>query len=298
MTVRLLDATPKELLAMDKDELLNSIRSSEGRVILSEVIVQSSLFREISNAEVAAAFGADLILLNLYDVKKPFFANLPVKKGEEIVKKVKELTGCPVGVNLEPVDENVNGRIDISIGRRGNRENALEAVKQGFDFLVLTGNPSTGVTNQRIIEVISEIKDEVGNDIIIMAGKMHMAGVSEKYLDKDLFKAMIDTGVDIILLPTPGTVPGISVEDLKFHIDIIHNMGGMVMNTIGTSQESADQETIKNLAIASKVTGADIHHIGDAGYGGIAIPENILSLSIAIRGRRHTYKRMARSINR
>ena len=49
----------------------------------------------------------------------------------------------------------------------------------------------------------------------------------------------------------------------------------------------------------SKTAGADIHHIGDAGYGGMAIPENIMALSIiAIKGRRHTYRCMALSLRR
>jgi len=46
------------------------------------------------------------------------------------------------------------------------------------------------------------------------------------------------------------------------------------------------------------MAGADLFHIGDAGYGGIAVPENILQYSLVIRGRRHTYLRMARSILR
>jgi hypothetical protein len=47
-----------------------------------------------------------------------------------------------------------------------------------------------------------------------------------------------------------------------------------------------------------KMAGTDIHHIGDSGCTGIAIPENIMEYSIAIRGKRHTYIRMARSLNR
>jgi hypothetical protein len=46
------------------------------------------------------------------------------------------------------------------------------------------------------------------------------------------------------------------------------------------------------------MTGTDLHHIGDAGYAGVAIPENIMDYSIAIKGKRHTYFRMARSVNR
>lgn len=67
------------------------------------------------------------------------------------------------------------------------------------------------------------------------------------------------------------------------------------MLTIGTSQEGADEGTIRQIALASKMAGADLYHIGDAGYHGIAIPENIMTYSIAIRGKRHTYIRMARS---
>lgn len=70
------------------------------------------------------------------------------------------------------------------------------------------------------------------------------------------------------------------------------------MTTIGTSQEGADEQTIKQMALYNKMAGADIHHIGDAGYNGIAVPENIMNYSIAIRGRRHTYTRMAASIIR
>ncbi len=52
------------------------------------------------------------------------------------------------------------------------------------------------------------------------------------------------------------------------------------MLTIGTSQEGADESTIRQIALAAKMAGADIHHIGDAGFYGIAVPENIMAYSI------------------
>jgi hypothetical protein len=55
------------------------------------------------------------------------------------------------------------------------------------------------------------------------------------------------------------------------------------------------KHTIRQIALMSKMADADLYHIGDAGYHGIAIPENIMTYSIAIRGKRHTYIRMARS---
>lgn len=43
--------------------------------------------------------------------------------------------------------------------------------------------------------------------------------------------------------------------------------------------------------------GADIHAIGDGGFGGCTAPENIHQLSISIKGRQYTYFRMG-SVNR
>ena len=60
----------------------------------------------------------------------------------------------------------------------------------------------------------------------------------------------------------------------------------------------ADTATIRQIALMCKMAGADIHHIGDTGVPGMALPQNILAYSIAIRGERHTYHRMALSVNR
>ena len=55
---------------------------------------------------------------------------------------------------------------------------------------------------------------------------------------------------------------------------------------------------IRQIALMCKMAGADIHHIGDSGYMGMALPENITAYSVAIRGKRHTYRRMAMSLVR
>ena len=74
--------------------------------------------------------------------------------------------------------------------------------------------------------------------------------------------------------------------------------GALAMTTIGPSQEGADEATIREIALMCKMAGADIHHIGDSGYMGMAIPDNLTAYSIAIRGKRHTYRRMAMSLLR
>jgi len=108
----------------------------------------------------------------------------------------------------------------------------------------------------------------------------------------------VEAGADIILLPAPGTVPGITMEYVRELVTFEHSLGVLTMTSIGTSQEGAGTATIRQIALMCKMTGADIHHIGDTGYPRVAISENIMAYSIAIRGVRHTYHRMAASINR
>jgi len=301
MAKRLLSSNSSELLSYSKEELLQSIKLSEGRTIISEVIGEESLFRDVSNAEVAAAFGADILLLNLFDLNQPKFKNIKAGSAGEIVESIKKLTGRPLGINLEPVSRDnaqSDNFIELSSGRKATLNNIEKAVKAGFNMITFTGNPSVGVSNQAIIEAVKMADQNFGDQIIITAGKMHMAGIDEEYLAAKYIDSLISAGTDVILLPAAGTVPGIDVNSLKEIIRLIHNRGKLALTAIGTSQESSEPETIREIALMSKMAGADIQHIGDAAYGGIAIPENILSLSKTIRGKRHSYRRMALSINR
>lgn len=306
MVKRILDLETSDIYRMNKEEKLTSIKAGEGRTIISEIIcVAPPLLWDVSNVELAAAFGADILLLNMYDVNNPKIEGIPSRNSKEFIGDIKKLTGRMIGVNLEPVDleENIHDRLTISEGRIATVENVKKLVAQGVDMVLLTGNPKTGVTNNKIIKAIKEIKEFVGDDIIIAAGKMHGSGsIKEsgaKIISKEFIGEFIEAGSDIILIPAPGTVPGITVDYVRELVDYVHSYNRLAMTSIGTSQEGADEYTIRNIAIYSKMTGTDIHHIGDCGMSpGMAIPENIMIYSIAIKGKRHTYRKMARSINR
>ncbi|REB06110.1 haloacid dehalogenase-like hydrolase [Sporosarcina sp. BI001-red] len=303
---RLLDCTASDFQKMNGQELKNSIRACEGRVMLSETMTSvAPLYPGITNAELAASFGADLLLLNLFDVFTPAVAGYECDMNESIIEKVKELTGRPIGLNLEPVDLNANQieKLDtISKGRMATEETLTEAKELGFDFICLTGNPKTGVTNDETIVAIQKARKVFGAEGMIIAGKMHGAGVTNEtgsgIISEDTLSKFIDAGADVILMPAPGTIPGITVGTAEKYVRFVHSKGALAMLTIGTSQEGADEATIRQIALNSKMAGADIYHIGDTGFYGIAVPENIMTYSIAIRGRRHTYVRMASSVVR
>ena len=306
---RILDCQASDFRDISRQELLAAIASGEGRTVLCETIgAIMPMLGDITNAEFAAAMGADILLLNMFDVQKPRIQGLPKTEPENVIRKLKELTGRPIGINLEPVEQVLSSQDPaenmwaMTDGRKATLENARKAVEMGINFIMLTGNPGIGVTNEAIEQTLRVYRQEFGDRLILAAGKMHASGIltegAEKILTRADIAAFADAGADIILLPAPGTVPGITMEYARELVNYAHSLGCLTVTAIGTSQEGADVDTIRQIALMCKMTGTDVHHLGDAGYGGMSLPENIQAYSVAIRGIRHTYRRMAASVNR
>ena len=306
---RFLDCTASDFENMKKKELLEAISASEGRVLVWETIgILQPMLGDVTNAEFVASMGADMILLNMFDVNHPVIQGLPKTEDREVIRKIKQLTGRPVGINLEPLEQGKESSVEtnemwkLSGGRVATLENAKTAVEMGVDFIVLTGNPGIGVTNAAITDTLKLYREHLGEQVVLIAGKMHASGIlsecGEHILTEADVRAFAEAGADIILLPAPGTVPGITMEYVRSLVVCAHSLGKMTLTAIGTSQEGADTDTIKEIALMCKMTGTDLHHLGDAGYGGMALPENILEYGKVIRGIRHTYHRMAVSIRR
>ena len=306
MLKRLIDTTAQELTSYNKAELLTAISDSEGRTLATETIgTVTPMLVNITNAEFVASLGADLIMLNIFDVNNPIIQGLSQTSPEDTIREVKRLTGRMVAINLEPAvikDGQEESVWNLTTGRQATVENARKAADMGVDMIVLTGNPGVGVDNEAIIQALSRLKEAVGDRVILTAGKMHAAGIiseaGEKILTEKDVEAFVDAGADVILLPAPGTVPGITMEYAGNLIRKAHEKGALAMTTIGTSQEGADEATVRQIALMCKMAGADIHHIGDSGYMGMALPENITAYSVAIRGKSLTYRRMAMSLLR
>ena len=212
---RLLNCTASEKLAMNGEELKQSIKACEGRVIMSEnVIAVSPLLGDVSNPELAAAFGSDLCLLNVFDCNNPKIAGV-VTDGNPVAL-LKKLIGRPVGCNLEPVDPDakmMEERLRIPAGRMASAETFKKAQQLGFNFVCLTGNPGTGVTNESIARAIKNAKKYFSG--LIIAGKMHSAGVDEPLVDLKAIGKFIEAGADVILLPAVNTVPSLSEEEMR-----------------------------------------------------------------------------------
>ncbi len=309
MPKRLLDATARDLAGYSRADKLAAIKGNEGRTIASEIIATAMpLIYDVSNPELAASQGADLVILNVFDVLAPSVEAIPAEDPSEVVREVKRLTGRLVAVNLEPVDPDADLATSANFapsaagGRLATPETARRAAELGVDAIVLTGNPGMGVTNAALVRATRATREAVGEEVIIIAGKMHAAGSASEagsaIVDDETIAAFVAAGADVVLLPAPGTVPGCHEAQVRAWVEAAHRAGALTMTAIGTSQEGADVDTIRALALMAKMTGTDIHHLGDCGYYGITLPENLVTYSMTIRGRRHTYRRMAMSLLR
>jgi hypothetical protein len=291
---RILDLDSRQLAALRGKALTTSVASSEGRALVGEVWPHTLLMGSahqtggVTNMELAAAFGADIIVLNM--VEKAFDGrrwSFPEIGEFDSLNDVAELIGRPMCINLEAGN--------VPDGRLATPDNARLLIDQGAAMICLTANPGTGAGFDDIAGTTASLRTALGEDAAIWSGKMHMAGRTEEINAKGLVK-LVDAGADGVLLPIPGTVPGVTREIAAEAVREVHARGSIVLGTIGTSQEGSHVDLIPNLALIAKEIGVDAHHIGDAYATGVMDPEFLYAYSVAIRGRRHTWNRMGRSI--
>lgn len=305
MTKRLLNYTASDYAKVTPLDLKQGILASEGRTIMAEnVPTERPYLNGVTNAEVERAAGADMLLFNALDLFDPVVNGVPDEIApEDRIAWIKRAVGRTIGVNLEPVDldaEMTESRFEISIGRIASPKTFKKANELGMDFVCLTGNPGTGVSNHAIFDAIKSAKENFNG--LIIAGKMHGAGVDEPVMTLDIAKEFISAGIDILLAPAPYTVPHFETKDLREIADYIrdYNQGKTIKDKVlllaanGTSQDSSDIETVKRIGLEAKAAGADLQHIGDS-FNGICLPQNLFALGQAIRGYRHQVTILSRS---
>lgn len=314
MIKRLLDCTGSDFEKMSAEELKESIRMSEGRTLMAQSFngLGSSLVDNATNPELEAAFGADMLMLNGYslDEKSPLYGIRTYNMGKSafdvmLADQLKKLVRRPVGIYLEcvPLDRvSPYGGNAFFLGRIAVEENFHKCVEQGADFIVLGANPGNGAKLSDIVVATKACAKAVKGKTLIFSGKWE-DGVDEKVLGDPLasipartfIDQLMDAGADVINFPCPGSRQGITVDMIRELVEYVHKKDAktMTMSFLDGSVEGTDVDTIRILSIKSRETGADIHTLGDAGLCGCSLPENIYQMSLCLKGRRLTYRRMA-----
>ncbi|SEQ69850.1 hypothetical protein [Lentzea albida] len=285
--MRILDLDRTGLAALRGPDLSAAVAASEGRTVVAEVFADRAALSfdgrtGVHNAELMAAFGADVIVLNMIDrVWDGTTFRFPGLGELTSLHELAERIGRPIGVNVEP------GTVpDL---RKATQDNARRLADAGAALIVLTANPSTDGS----LDGMARATEEIRTDAALWVGKMHHAGHPEPITAAKLTR-LVDAGADGVILPIPGTLPGVTREAAAEAVAAVHEKGAVVMGAIGTSQEGAHTNVVPHLALTAKEIGVDAHHIGDCFLPGMGDPELLYAYSVAIRGRRHTWARMAR----
>ncbi|WP_300920265.1 hypothetical protein [uncultured Dubosiella sp.] len=306
---RLISAAGDEIGTMSTMDLKESIRRSEGRVVMGQHLLFAGpgLVRGVTNSELMFAFGADMVMLNTIDLDD--MANNPGLQGlsiEELKKKCRRPIGVYLGCPKAGLKDDGKKELYRLNGMIATDEHVQKCIDLKADFIVLGGNPGSGTSIRDIVAVTKRIKKKFGDQVFLFAGKWE-DGIHEKVLGdplagydaKEMIKELIDAGADCIDLPAPGSRHGISTERIRELVEFVHSCkpGTLAMTFLNSSVEGADPDTIRLIALKMKETGADVHAIGDGGFGGCSSPENVHQLSVSLKGKPYTYFRMA-SVNR
>ncbi len=140
---RILDLDRDRLAALRGRALTRAVAAAEGRTMVAEVFAERAALSPhpdgsgVHNAELVAAFGADVVVLNLieraWDGER---LRLPGLGEFTSFTEPARVIGRPVGVNLEPGD--------VPEIRRAEPEYAKRLVDMGAALLCITANPGTG----------------------------------------------------------------------------------------------------------------------------------------------------------
>jgi len=317
MSRRLLEFSPSELTKLNKQEFLNGIRLSEGRVVGAYVCPYAANYVEkVANVELVAAFGADFVTLEGYDPSCPQFTGLPSRKAEDdhpfrdrlqvqmgtgwSIREIKQLIGRPIGCILlvnNDFNEEYGGIYSKSVYTPELAENLIN---QGYDFICLCG---FGPKN--LVKAVKDISTRFGTQIVIEAGIPHGPGSINgdfppfnlrEYITVDLVSALAQAGADIVDLPAVGVVPGFSSEYVSRLVDQVHAHGSLAACSIAHSLESSSKGMLERIVADNKICGVDLYNVAAGGvYESVALPEALMDICIAAKGKRHTYRRMAQS---
>ncbi|MER5813097.1 hypothetical protein ABT143_33780 [Streptomyces sp. NPDC002033] len=287
---RILDLDRDRLAGLRGRSLTRAVAAAEGRTMVAEVFAERAALSPapgsgVHNAELVAAFGADIVILNLieraWDGER---LRLPELGEFASFTELARAIGRPVGVNLEPGD--------VPEIRRARPDTAKRLVDLGAALLCVTANPGTGGSYAAMARVTGELRAGLGDDAAIWSGKMHHAGHPERVTTGRL-TALVEAGADGVVMPLPGTLPGVTRELAAEAVAAVQDAGAVVMGAIGTSQEGSHIDVVPQLALNAKEAGFDAHHFGDSYIPGMCDPELLYAYSVAVRGRRHTWNRMA-----
>lgn len=316
MSKRYLELTPTQMTNLSKQEFLDSIRMSEGRVVGSYVCpLAANYVEKVSNAELMASFGSDYITLEGYDPRDLQLPGLPSKNPEDdeiskntlqvllgkgySISEIKKIVGRPIGmILLVPRENEVFGGIYAK--SIYSKEMMEYLINEGYDFICLCG-----YGQQALIDAVTEASSLFKDKIVIEAGIPHGPGSIDndfppynlrEVVTPEFVGKLAKAGADIVDIPAVNIVPGYSIDYVTELVNEIHKEKSLAASSVAHSLEASSKEVLEKIILDNKVCGVDMFNVAAGGvYESVTLPEVMMDICIAVKGRRHTYRRMSQS---
>lgn len=300
---RLMGCTPQELLHLSSEELFEILKGSEGRGVYGCARCKGpNLIQGVTNAEAVASMGSDIVKLCYYDPYNPYFPGLPSKNPKDdeqfaeiqlpmgrgwTAREIREMIGRPISVEMFVV--------------QASEERMDKMIEEGFDIICIYGFED----DPDFLPAISKLASKCAGKALVEAGILHGPKLKKTPIHmKDLQTCEFATravkaGANLFQVPAVGTLPGFDMKHVTELIEAIHEAGGLAITGIHSSMEGSSPDIIHRIAVDNKIAGADLQMLGDAGINeNMADPELIMELSIALKGKRYTFRRMCMSLLR
>lgn len=317
MNKRILDYTPKEILKLDKKTYLDGIRASDGRTVGAFMSPSApNMIDKVSNLEACASFGADIIYLEYYNTNENQMPGLPSKNIEDdtindslrlqvgkgwTIEELKHLVGRPIGTGVLAARDENEYSTGLAKTMRFSKELIYSIKQKGFNHVMIAGDDQ-----EAVLRAVEQTAKWVGDSLIIESGLIHGQGyVDDNYpqsfnlreiTSTDFVRELARAGADIVMVPAAGVTPSITTDYITELITAIHDEKALASAAVVQSVESALENTAQNIAIVNKMCGTDILYAGAGGLNAsMPQPEFLQNLSIAVRGKRHTYRVMCQS---
>ena len=304
-----------------KNGISYAMKMDEGRTVegLANCAAPNYL-EDTSNAEVCAAFGCDVVFLDGHNPDNVVFPGLPSKNPEDdtpykflttgigkgwSVRDVRTLIGRPLACGLY-IDPDCSGNLNKVKynGVYASRENIEKVIEEGFDIIGVYGWAKPEI----LVDLVKSVADQINGRAVFEVGFMSGPGANylqdipydmRKLFDKELAAKLVKNGAQIVHMPGVGTFPGFDMKYIGDIIDAVHEERALASIGVHSAQEGADVNTIRRIAIDNKLIGADIQVMGDTGVNnGMALPETLQAMCVALKGHRHVYRRLCESVMR
>lgn len=245
------------------ETLLSLIQENSGNNIVTRL--KGNLIDGFENMYENESTMSDFVLLNFLDNESLMYNK------QRKYKKINNISSLFMGrvftMNLEEID-NIDSALSqwkISEGRLVPMSKGKPLKEIGVEIMCIKENEKFDRATETIYRIVKDLKGNTVSDVLVIFGKMYnqdrIYKENEEIISKMDIDDYIEAGADVILLPAPGLMKGLTIKDIMDLVSYVHSKNKIAMTYVDVSKNVLTNYSIRDLAFMSKLCGADIHYV-------------------------------------